>query len=145
MRKLTRKQWQELRVNYDSDTVWQIQQNIIDIINKYSKEHNLKGFHKKMFIFEIKSAFVSFYNLMPRDFYYQSMFINLNKEIFAKYNIKPYDNVMSLKYNILSKFGNAWKEKRKQYLRFCTENNVEPRKYENWKHTLYMSGSRNFI
>lgn len=145
MRKLTRKQWQTLRMNYDSNTVWQIEQNIIEIVNKYSNDHNLKGFWKTIFTREIKSAFVTFYDLMPRKSQTFQMFINNALRVLRKYNIVPYDNVMSFKYNILSKFGNAWKEKRKEYLRFCTENNVEPRKYENWRNTLEMSGSRTFV
>ena len=105
MRKLSRTQWQLLRMNYDLDTVWQIQQNIIEIINKYSKDHNLKGFWKTYFTRQIKSAFVDFYHYMPRKSDYDPMFLDHSSRIFKKYNIVPYDNVMSLKYNILSKFG----------------------------------------
>jgi hypothetical protein len=105
MRKLSKTQWRTLRRNYDLDTVWQIQQNIIEIINKYSNDHNLKGFWKTYFIREIKSAFVTFYDLMPRKSDYHQMFLNNALRVFTKYNIVPYDNVMSLKYNILSKFG----------------------------------------
>jgi len=147
VKKLTRKQWQTLRMNYDYNTVWQIEQNIIEIVNKYSKDHNLKGLWKTMFIRETKNAFVTFYDLMPKksDYDLHQMFLNNALRVLRKYNIVPYDNVMSFKYNILSKFGNAWKEKRKEYLRFCTENNVQPRKYENWRNTLEMSGSRTFL
>ena len=108
MRKLTRKQWQTLRMNYDSNTVWQIEQNIIEIVNKYSKDHNLKGFWKTMFIREIKYAFVNFYDLMPRKSNNFQLILNNALRILRKYNIVPYDNVMSCKYNILSKFGNAY-------------------------------------
>lgn len=145
MRKLSRNQRQTLRRYYDLETVWQIEKNIVELINKYSKDNNLKGFWKKMFISDIKYAFVDFYYYMPRKSDYNQMFLNNALRILKKYNIVPYDNVMSFKYNILSKFGNAWTEKRKTYLRWCFANDTTPREYQAWKESLELSGRGGFL
>ena len=145
MRKLSKRQWRTLRKNYDLDTVWQIQQNIIEIINKYSKDHNLKGFWKTYFTSEIKNAFVTFYDLMPKKSDYHQMFLDNALRVFRKYNILPYDNVMSFKYNILSKFGNAWTIKRKEYLRYCDANNLTPREYQVWRNSLELTDRGGFL
>lgn len=145
MRKLSRNQKQTLWRNYDLETVWQIQENIIEIINKYSKDHNLKGFWKTYFIREVKNAFVDFYHYMPRKSDYSQMFLNDALRILKKYNIVPYDNVMSFKYNILSKFGNAWAEKRKLYLRWCRANDLTPREYQAWRNSLELDDRGGFF
>jgi|TARA_E500000178_G_C16476061_1_gene510932 hypothetical protein len=128
MRKLKKYQFQSLRQVYDFDTVMKINDNIINLINSYTKQHNLKGWKKKYFITEIKSAFFFFYKYKENDKY--------TSRIFQKYNILPYDNVMSFSYNIFSKFGSAYIEKRKQYLRWCDANDTAPREYKYWKQTI---------
>ena len=128
MRKLSRDQFKSLRRVYDFDTVIKINNNIINLINTYTKKHNLKGFWKKYFVIQIKTAFVEFYLSREINFY--------NSDIFQKYNILPYDNVMSFTHNIFSKFGSAYIEKRKQYLRWCDANQIVPREYKYWKQTI---------
>tara|TARA_R100000773_G_C4181983_1_gene91308 strand:+ start:311 stop:748 length:438 start_codon:yes stop_codon:yes gene_type:complete len=145
MRKLSRNQRQTLRRYYDLETVWQIEENIVELINKYSKDNNLKGIWKKMFINDIKYAFVDFYYYMPRKSDDNQMFLNNALRILKKYNIVPYDNVMSLKYNILSKFGNAWTEKRETYLRWCRANDLTPREYQAWRNSLELDDRGGFF
>tara|TARA_X000000950_G_C13364030_1_gene437600 strand:+ start:67 stop:480 length:414 start_codon:yes stop_codon:yes gene_type:complete len=128
MKKLSKYQIIGLRQVYDFDTVMKINNNIINLINSYTKKHNLKGWEKKCFIKEIKCAFFLFYKWKENDKY--------TSRIFQKYNILPYDNVMSFSYNIFTKFGSAYIEKRKQYLRWCDANDIAPREYKYWKQTI---------
>ena len=53
MKKLSKYQIIGLRQVYDFDTVMKINNNIINLINSYTKKHNLKGWKKKFFIKEI--------------------------------------------------------------------------------------------
>jgi hypothetical protein len=128
MRKLLKYQWQSLRRVYDFDTVLKIEKNIINLINTYTKNRDLTRFEKKYFIIEIKSAFVEYYLNREINFY--------NSDIFQKYNILPYDNPMSFTHNIFSKFGSAYIEKRKNYLRWCDANQIAPREYKYWKQAI---------
>ncbi len=137
MKKLSKYQIIGLRQVYDFDTVMKINNNIINLINSYTKKHNLKGCEKKYFIKEIKSAFFFFYKYKENDKY--------TSRIFQKYNILPYDNVMSFTHNIFSKFGSAYIEKRKQYLRWCNANQITPREYNYWKHTIDLNEGYGFM
>ena len=137
MKKLSKYHIQSLRQVYDFDTVMKINNNIINLINEYTKKHNLKGWEKKSFIRQIKSAFFYFYKYKENDRY--------TSGIFKNYNIFPYENVMSFTHNILSKYGSAYIEKRKQYLRWCDANQISPRKYKYWKQTIDSIGGSAFM
>ena len=137
MRKFNKFYWQSLRQVYDFDTAIKIENNMINVINEYTKKHNLKGWEKKSFIRQIKSAFFYFYKYKENDRY--------TSGIFKNYNIFPYENIMSFTHNILTKYGSAYIEKRKQYLRWCDANQISPRKYKYWKQTIDSIGGSAFM
>ena len=136
-KKLYKYQIKNLRRVYDFDTVLKIEKNIVNLIDSYTKNRDLTRFEKKYFIIQIKSAFVEYYSNREINFY--------NSDIFQKYNILPYDNPMSFTHNILSKFGSAYIEKRKNYLRWCKANQIEPREYKYWKLAIDASEDFSFM